>query len=491
MFRLLHFCRDRYYPFFSILQVCIYTLLFIYALASCKSDISQSRIAHTQPNLPECEQEKGILTAIVEPSTHAYYLHKGKPAGYTYEMLKSFADYLEVDLNIVVSHSLTESFALLAKGQGAILAEGLAITAQRKKDWLFGPELMQIQQILVQRLPKAWYNIGTLDEIDSYLVKDICHLKGKTIYVPTASVYADRLQHIIDDTGSNINIVDTVLSVDKLIELVAKDSIDYTICDDYTAFYSKVIYQNIDIRTKIGNYRQRIAWALPKCADSLQLKMQKWLQHIKKNKSFYYIYNKYYDNPYYAQQVKKEIRAGVFNTQLSSYDTVIQKYSKKLGWDWRLVASIICQESDFKNKSNPVSGAFGVMQMMPETANTYHINHLSSVEEQIEAGVCYLSYLDKEIATKVADSTQRRKFVLAAYNVGMGHVFDAMRLTAKYGKDEQVWYHNVEDYMLLLSKTNYYTDSVCFYGYCRGSEPYNYVREIEDRYHHYCNLLTM
>ncbi len=487
MLRLLYACHYRCYYLFSVL----YALLFVFALVSCGSETYREPVVLPQANDLQYVKQQGVLTAIVEPSPHAYYLYKGKPAGYTYEMLKSFASYLEVDLNILVSSSLTQSFMLLGEGKASVLAEGLAITSQRKKDWLFGPDLMQIQQILVQRLPKAWYNVRTLDEIDSHLIKNICHLKGKTIYVPAASVYRDRLQHIVDDTGSDINIIDTVLSVDELIALVAKDSIEYTVCDDYTAFYNKVIYPNIDIRTKIGNYRQRIAWALPKYADSLQLQMQKWLQHIKRNKTFYYIYNKYYDNPYYAQQVKKEIRKGVFNTHLSPYDSVIQKYSKQFGWDWRLVASVICQESGFKNKTNPVSGAFGVMQMMPETANVYHINHLSSIEEQIATGISYLGYLDKEIAAKIVDSTQRRKFVLAAYNVGMGHVFDAMRLAVKYGKDEQVWYHNVEDYMLLLSQADYYNDSLCFYGSCRGTEPYNYVREIEDRYHHYCNLLVM
>ncbi len=307
--------------------------------------------------------------------------------------------------------------------------------------------------------------------------------------MPTASVYADRLQHIVEDTGNDIRVVDTNLSVDELIALVAKGRIDYTVCDEHVAFYNKVIYNNLDIRTKIGNYRQRIAWALPKGADSLQLEMQKWLRHIKKNKSFYYIYNKYYDNPYYAQQVKKAIQKKIFNTYLAPYDSLIQKYSQLLGWDWRLVASVICQESGFKNKTNPVSGAFGVMQMMPKTAHIYHLDSASSIEDQVKAGISYLKFLDKEMSDKVTDRVQRQKFVLAAYNVGAGHVLDAMRLAAKYGKNQHIWYHNVENYMLLLSEAEYYTDSVCLHGYCRGVEPYTYVREIEDRYHDYCNLL--
>ncbi len=464
MLKLLYIRRNS--PIFSVLYVCI--LLLTFALVGCKSEVVKEG-PNSSPLSAlglDSVQQQGVLNAIVESSPHAYYLYKGYPSGYTYEMLKSFASYLEVDLNIIVSHSLTESLSLLQSGRANVLAEGLAITSQRKNEWLFGPDLMRTQQILVQRLPKAWRNIATLDEINTHLVKNISALKGKTIYVPTASVYADRLQHIVEDTGNDIRVVDTNLSVDELIALVAKGRIDYTVCDEHVAFYNKVIYNNLDIRTKIGNYRQRIAWALPKGADSLQLEMQKWLRHIKKNKSFYYIYNKYYDNPYYAQQVKKAIQKKIFNTYLAPYDSLIQKYSQLLG-----------------------CGAFGVMQMMPKTAHIYHLDSASSIEDQVKAGISYLKFLDKEMSDKVTDRVQRQKFVLAAYNVGSGHVLDAMRLAAKYGKNQHIWYHNVENYMLLLSEAEYYTDSVCRYGYCRGVEPYTYVREIEDRYHDYCNLL--
>ncbi len=169
MLKLLYIRRNS--PILSMLYVCMCILLLTFALVGCKSEVVKE-VPNSSPSSAlglDSVQQQGVLNAIVEASPHAYYLYKGYPSGYTYEMLKSFASYLEVDLNIIVSHSLTESLSLLQSGRANVLAEGLAITSQRKNEWLFGPDLMRTQQILVQRLPKAWRNIATLDEINTHL----------------------------------------------------------------------------------------------------------------------------------------------------------------------------------------------------------------------------------------------------------------------------------------------------------------------------------
>ena len=106
----------------------------------------------------------------------------------------------------------------------------------------------------------------------------------------------------------------------------------------------------------------------------------------------------------------------------------------------------------------------------------------------IEAGVEYLKWLDEQFEEKVQDSTERIKFVLASYNVGLGHIFDAMRLAEKYDLDSQKWKDNVAEMILKKSNPEYYRDDVVYYGYCRGSETYKYVNEIYSRFEHYQNV---
>ena len=81
----------------------------------------------------------------------------------------------------------------------------------------------------------------------------------------------------------------------------------------------------------------------------------------------------------------------------------------------------------------------------------------------------------------IKNENERMKFVLAAYNAGIGHVLDAMALAEKYGKNKYVWDNSVDDYILLKSNEEYFNDPVCKNGYFRGVETYNFVKEVMSR----------
>ena len=172
---------------------------------------------------------------------------------------------------------------------------------------------------------------------------------------------------------------------------------------------------------------------------------------------------------------------------MSTFDGSIKKAAKKIGWDWRLLAALIYQESRFKMDLESEKGAFGLMQLMPSVMNKYGIGYDSSAEEQLEAGGKLITYLDKSLKNRVADSLERVKFVLAAYNAGLGHVYDAQRLAQKYGKSPDLWDDNVDYY--ILNKSKYLNDTCCKSGYLRGTQTYRFVEEIMERYSHYQTLL--
>ena len=150
---------------------------------------------------------------------------------------------------------------------------------------------------------------------------------------------------------------------------------------------------------------------------------------------------------------------------------------------------VIYQESEFKPNVRSWVGAYGLMQMMPETLERYRLDTTASPEEQIIAGAKYLSYLEKQFPEEITDSVERIKFVLASYNSGIGHIFDGRRLAEKYGKDPNLWTNNVDHFVLNLSDKFYYHDPVVYYGYSRGEETYDFVIEIFTRFDDYRNLI--
>tara|TARA_B110000046_G_scaffold121613_1_gene128253 strand:- start:31386 stop:31898 length:513 start_codon:yes stop_codon:yes gene_type:complete len=157
---------------------------------------------------------------------------------------------------------------------------------------------------------------------------------------------------------------------------------------------------------------------------------------------------------------------------ISPCDEAIKKHANTIHWDWRLLTSLIYQESGFNPISSSWTGAQGLIQLMPKTALEHGLDSTGNPEDNIKAGVNYIKWLDKQFVEKVPDSTERIKFVLASYNLGLGHIFDAMRLADKYDLDSQVWKGNVTEMILKKSNPKYYRDDVVYYGYCRGSETY-------------------
>ena len=89
---------------------------------------------------------------------------------------------------------------------------------------------------------------------------------------------------------------------------------------------------------------------------------------------------------------------------------------------------------------------------------------------------------DEKYWSMVTDPLQRKKFSLASYNAGRGHILDAQRLAKKHGLNPNIWDDNVEQMLLNLSKQEYYQDEVVRHGMVRSRTTYNYVREVTERY---------
>lgn len=469
--------------------------IILLGIGSCnqnnKKKATQTAESEKQDEYFHIEEIKkdGKLVAITDFNSHGYFIYRGTPMGFQYELLNSFADHLNVNLEILVENNIPKALDDIYNRNCDILAMDLAITKDRKEKMMFSDPIYQSQQVLIQKLPDNWRKMLTWDKIESHLIRDAIDLQGKTVHITKGSVFYNRLNHINIETGGDIHIVEDDLTVDELIKKVAEGEIEYTICDSHVASINKKYFKNIDIETTLGSYSQNLAWAVPLGSDSLLTEINNWLKSYKKSKEFYYVYNKYFKNSRTTMIAKSEYFS-YSGGKISPYDELIKKYAEKIKWDWRLLASLIYQESKFNPKAESWSGAFGLMQMMPETAEQYGLSDISSPEEQIEAGIRYINLIDKQLEPLVNDSIERRKFVMASYNAGLAHVLDAQRLATKYEKNPQIWDNSVDYYLLNKSNPKYYKDSVVYYGYCRGSEPYNYVKSIYDRYYHYTNLIS-
>jgi membrane-bound lytic murein transglycosylase F len=221
----------------------------------------------------------------------------------------------------------------------------------------------------------------------------------------------------------------------------------------------------------------------------LNKELNNWINKIKKSKGSLLTYNKYFKSAKKTVNRAENNRFSYRGGEISQYDELIKIYSQKIGWDWQLLASMVYQESHFKSDAQSWAGANGLMQLVPGTARRYGIDSESQTAEQsLSAGTNYIIDLDKYWKSRISYKEERIKFILASYNVGLGHVIDARNLAAKHGKDPDLWYHNVEYMVLQKSNPMIYNDPLVKCGYCRGQETFMYVKEILNRYENYKNV---
>lgn len=434
-------------------------------------------------------KKSGVLRAMTTYSATSYFLYRGATMGFEYEMLKRFADYLGVELEITVSHNMDSMLYKLNSGAVDLVAHGLTITSQRKETVKFTDYLYLVHQVLVQRKPENWRQMSW-SALEASLIQDPIQLIGDTISVRRNSSYFSRLKHLSDEIGGEINInpLPGNLSTDEIIKMVVDKEIEYTVADNNIAAINASYYPSLDVSVPLS-FSQRVGWAVRPGSTKLLEAANAWIEELKETSDYYAIYNKYYKN---ERRFSRRIESEFFslnNNRISPYDKIIKQCAKRLGWDWRLLASLIYQESKFKPLASAWTEASGLMQIMPETAIELGITDLSNPRANLEGGTRYLMEMESNFEN-VPDSIQRIKFAMASFNCGVGHVFDAQRLAAKRGLDSLVWDNNVELMIKALSYPKNYNDEVVYYGYVRGSEPYMYVRQIFERYGHYQQFIS-
>lgn len=432
-------------------------------------------------------QKSGKLVAITDYNSTSYFIYRGTPMGYQYEMLQNLAKYLNLELELIVNSSLDDAFNKLVQNECDLLAINLNITNERKDIFSFTEPIGKTRQILVQKKPENWRRMSNRNII-KHLIREPLDLAGKTVHVVKNSAYYSRLLSLQNEIGDSINIVEVEnYEAEQLIALVEKGEIDYTIADENVAKLNQTYYPNLDVKTAIS-FTQNQAWAVNKNSPQFLTEVNKWVKNMHGSALHAVIYNKYFKDMK-AKQRNQSPYMSIQSGKISVYDKYLKKYSKKIDWDWRLLASLVYQESRFNPKAQSWAGAYGLMQLMPNTAKRFGASKTSKPEVNIKAGTKFIKWLDNNLKDSITDENERIKFILASYNAGMGHILDARRLARANGKDPNVWEDNVDFFILNKSNPEYYDKKLVRYGYLRGTETYNYVNHIMERYEMYQKLI--
>ncbi len=410
------------------------------------------------------------LRMITKNSPETYFMWRGELVGFEYELMHEFAKRHQLRLEVVVANSYQEMVDLLHQGKGDIIASALTKTDDRVKQLAMSRKYHTVSEMLVS------HHLGED-------ITQLADLKGRTITVRKSSSFWQTAQQLAQEYGATVIAANESLSTELLIAQVADKKIDLTIADsDLVAIEQKfrsnisaplILKSNIEYGYAVRQENQQLLAALN------QYSKKEYRQLF-----FNIVKNKYFSNT--KRQKKLRAKRISADSTLSPYDVMVQPKAQEYQFDWRLIVAQMYQESRFNPNAKSAAGAQGLMQIMPRTGKEMGFSDLTNPEQSIGAGVQYLDWTRARFSKKLALQEQTY-FSLAAYNVGFGHVKDAQRLAKKMNLRSDIWFNNVEKAMLLLQQPKYYKHAR--FGYCRGSEPVNYVREIQQRYLSYVDIV--
>jgi len=455
-------------------------IIIFYAVLFFKKDIN--RIENVPADLTKIK-ERGVLRVITEYNSISYFIYKDQVVGFDYEIMERFAESIGVRTEYIIAHNHQEMYNFLKQGKGDIIATGLYNT--HEAGVAYSIPYRKSEQVLVQRKSGKYFRKSDSTSVYYQALKEIRALDNKDIFLTLNAPYIAQIKAIADTLGFNINInlISDERSIEDLINAVADAEIDYTIADKDLALNNNAFLGNLDLSIQFGKEKD-LHYATRKSSKELQIILNEWLSHFIKSNEYKSIFGKYFkfDKKFIDSFDEQEY---LTKGQISVYDNIIQYFAKSINWDWRLVAALMYQESKFDPNATSWAGAKGLMQVMPGTAHQMGLNTgLYQPEQNIQVGTKYLQYLE-QFWKDIPDFTQKIKFILASYNAGVGHIQDAARLAKKYGYSDTEWDGNVEYFILYKSNPKFYNDRVVKYGYARGNETFNYVRNIVKKYFYY------
>jgi membrane-bound lytic murein transglycosylase F len=417
---------------------------------------------------------RGKLYVMTDYNSVNYFYYKGVAVGYQYELVKEYAKHLGVEAVFVTSNDHELNREKLFEGEVDILANSIIVDTLSGNNIVFTEPYGRSKIVLVQR------KVGREVVVDS-----LAKLSGDTIGVLDNSFYKQIIENI--DDSLNLNIVIQPIEyydIEQLIQLVSENEIKYTLSLENIAKANRWYYLNLDIEYPITK-EYDLSWGIRPTSVALKNDIDTWLSVFKKTSRFKQIYRKYNIDPRDHHGTGQNTS---IDTYRNDYENIVKAEATDEVYNWKLVSSIIYQESHFNPTARSWAGACGLMQLMPETAKRFGVEDPTVPEQNIKAGVKFIHWLDMRLQSYVPNTEERVKFTLAAYNVGLGHIMDAMRLAEKLGLNKQVWEKNVEVALLHKANPAFYSDPVVKHGYCRGSETVNYVKCIMERYKSYMQL---
>ncbi len=266
-------------------------------------------------------------------------------------------------------------------------------------------------------------------------------------------------------------------SADALLAAVDEGNADFAVVSSIDAAVGRNIHLDVDVAFPLGVKRE-LAWAIGGHHPELARELDDFLSRMRRDGTLARLVERYFA----PHGEVARLDAGVFmermRTSLPAWKPMFVAAQEATGIDWRLIAAVAYQESQWDPGATSETGVRGFMQLTEDTARHLGVSDRLDPRQSVLAAARYLRDLKEKLPKRIVEP-DRTWFALAAFNLGLGHLEDARVQAQRDRLDPDRW-RDVRKALPLLALPEYYEKARL--GYARGGMPVAFVDRVRAYY---------
>lgn len=436
-------------------------LLLLLTPARAISTWSAALMPMASPTTLSDVKQRDFLEIATRNTPATFYEGRQGPTGFEFELFRRFADELEVSLAVEDDQHISDVLDNVANGRTDIGAAGLVLDRQRQ-DVTYSQPIMSMQ-------PMVAYRRGTPAP---KTIKDLDGLDIGTV----AGAGTSRVLHELQRTHPTLTWRESPdLETTDLLAMVESGELDAAVVYAHEFKLSRLFFPDVARALTIGD-PVTLAWAFPAHTDpSLVERANDFIDRMRRTGDLALLTQKYFGHDDYLEYVGARRFIAQARSNLDQWMPDFKRAAGDTGFDWKLLAAVGYQESHWEPDAVSPTGVKGLMMLTRATASHMDVDDREDPQQSIDGGARYLRYLHDRIPEAVAEP-DRTWMTLAAYNLGLGHLYDARRLARLQGHDPDQW-DSVRQMLPLLQESSWYNRVE--HGFARGNVAALYVRNIK------------
>ena len=361
-------------------------------------------------------------------------------SGFDHDMAQMFAQEMGLQSRFVVATSDTDLLRRLKNGE-AHLAAAWQI-AVNDPDIRTSTPYFESHNVLVTHEA-------------SLPVTGVEQLAEKTVHVISGSRQETALRETKKAVPELVISINRAQSELDLMEGVANHRYDATVVNNAVFVIGNNFYPELQDSLVIGPEKPIVWLFAPGSTPELITQANEFLERIQKNGEMERLKDRYFGHVGRLTQDDSLRFIERMHTILPQYRTLFQAAQTETGIDWRLLAALSYQESQWEPLATSSTGVRGMMMLTEDTADSLEVSNRLNPAQSISAGAQYLSDLRDALPESIS-KPDRIWMALAAYNLGMGHLNAARYLAKTLKADPDSWYA-MKKILPLLAKPQFYS----------------------------------